>query len=193
MSDWEVWDWMPYQERRSRKEFVRPDWSENKSSDWEGKMGQAPIGTQYAFGIILTFIVIGFGLILTRGMLADPNLGGVIGTAADRETTKDIMILAVWGGILVPLSGLWSGIYESKQNEKASIPKMPVADRVGDYWKGGSSEPFDSSRSYETTSSEGTDQVLDTKDIQKQQRKPEDADFSYRGEFPERKRRGYDY
>jgi hypothetical protein len=80
------------------------------SGDREGQMGKAPMGTRYAIGIILTFIILGAGFILTRGMLSDPNFGGVIGTAADRENTNEMLTLAVWGGIIVAVSGLCAAI-----------------------------------------------------------------------------------
>jgi len=57
-------------------------------------MAKEPMGTQYAVGIILTFIVLGFGLILTRGILADPAWKSSYGMSAD------MMVLAVWAGII---------------------------------------------------------------------------------------------
>lgn len=193
------WKWEEEPDPKKRKELVRSDLerkrlvrpggdSREESSDWEGQLGKASMGAQYATGIILTAILIGFGLILTRGMLADPALiNPRYGMGAD------MMILAVWAGILVPLSALWGAIYESRKNKMASGLRMPLAGRVRDYWRGRASEPPDSGTSYETTSSEATDQVLETENAQRQESKPEDADFSYRGELPKRKRKGYDY
>jgi len=125
--------------------------------------------TRHAAGILMSIIAVGLGLIVTYAIFSDPNVGGIIGTAADRFTVKMTLSLAVWAGVAIPLLGIWSGILESKQNKKPSIPKITVADRE--------EEPFESGGFTGFASSEGANQLP----------KQEEKDLSYRGEYPKEK------
>ena len=147
------------------------------SSDWEGKLGESSMATQYALGIVLTFIVVGIGLVLSNGILSDP---------AWQHVTYGLnaygAILAVWAGILVPVSGIWAAIYESKQNKKAIVPTTQAGKTK--HSRNGSPESHRSGEDYETASS--------GQDASEQEASLGEIDFSYRGEIPQRKRRDYD-
>ena len=148
--------------------------------------------TRHGAGILMTIIAVGLGLIMTYSMLSDPNFGGIIGTAADRFTVKMTFSLAVWGGIAVVLLGIWSGILESKQvpyprTESRPPGRRPFIERTTTENGSGFTETV-------TYAEESPQQTLETvvEGEPKTSKKQKAPDFSYRGEFPKRKRKGYD-
>lgn len=143
---------------------------------------------RHAAGILMSIIAVGLGLIMTYAIFSDPNVGGVIGTAADRFTVKMSVSLAVWAAIAVAMLGIWSGILESKKQEPVeAVPEYQTAEYHP------RTESRSSSSYHETESGE---QVLKTKSRHQiaedgpTESKPGSDD--YHGEMPKRKRKGYD-
>jgi hypothetical protein len=180
LPDYWEWDEEPDDDDERRRESVSSDSDPagergivrvpgEEPSDWEGKLGESSMGTQYAVGIMLTFLIIAFGLILTKDLLNADWYSGCCNTGS-----PDIFLLALWGGILMPLSGIWAAIYESKKNKEESRTVRAVRSGAEDH-RSGNSEPMPAL--YGSLSSEGANQAP----------RREEKDLSYRGEYPKEK------
>ena len=163
----------------------------SSNEDWK-PADMSPFWQKLLGGFITLFFVL-IALGMTYYALADPSIGGVIGSPLDRAMNKLVFILAVWIGVGVPLIGVWSAISDSIKSQQlysvapvaipqTSIPEESLRDTAQQYRPSGT--PRETSQVLVTPPQYETE----TKSKETQ----EHPDHSYQGEMPRRKRRDED-
>jgi len=147
---------------------------------------------QKLIGCVITLFFVILALAASWYVLADPSIGGVIGSPLDRAMNKLVFILAVWIGVSVPLIGIWSAISDSIKSQQlysvapVAIPQTSIPE-----------ESFrDTAQQYRPRETRETSQVLVTQPQYETETKSKERqgypDHSYQGEMPRRKRRDED-
>jgi hypothetical protein len=141
---------------------------------------------QYAAGILLTVFYVGAMVWLTWQIYkyATPDMAPAFS-------------LAAWIGGAMPLIGIWSAIRDSTGGFQIPLLSKPFTqhdDTAGRRNEGTASAQRKSEGSSQSRSVDGTIMEIG-RSIEKKKDEEENKpkDFAYRGEYPKRKRKGFDY